>query len=189
MTHIAEVFFCHAPLDGVCDYATLYTSPKCFSKVLAIFSGKKRCFGQSSRVGSATHLVAEFWSLQSCQMNWYWNLTNHTRSAKKEVDSGGYVCTAIGRNEQTASGTVRVVIKVIIMVMYSMMINIMMINVMMINVMVISVMVTKNMVIKLTLVVPKKLNDVGSSCLESPFAEEDLWSTSDGKPSAIFKMV
>ena len=80
-------------------------------------------------------------------------------------------------------------IKVIIMVMYSMMINIMMINVMMINVMVISVMVTKNMVIKLTLVVPKKLNDVGSSCLESPFAEEDLWSTSDGKPSAIFKMV
>ena len=88
----------------------------------------------------------------------------------------------------------RVVIKVIVMVMTSMiinimMINIMMINVMMINVMVISVMVTKNMVIKLTLVVPKKLNDVGSSCLESPFAEEDLWSTSDGKPSAIFKMV
>ena len=49
--------------------------------------------------------------------------------------------------------------------------------------------VDKNMVIKLTLVVPKKLNDVGSSCLESPFAEGDLWSTRDGKPSAIFKMV
>ena len=41
MTHIAEVFFCYAPLDGVCDYATLYTSPKCFSKVLAIFLEKK----------------------------------------------------------------------------------------------------------------------------------------------------
>ena len=41
MTHIAEVFICYAPLDGVCDYGTLYTSPKCFSKVLAIFSGEK----------------------------------------------------------------------------------------------------------------------------------------------------
>ena len=81
-----------------------------------------------------------------------------------------------------------------------MMINIMMINVMMINVMVIknmvinviviNVMVTKNMVIKLTIVVPKKVKaDVGSTCLESPFAEGDLWSTSDGKLSAIFKMV
>ena len=65
----------------------------------------------------------------------------------------------------------------------------MMINILMINVMVISVMVTKNMVIKLTIVVPKKVKDMGSTCLESPFAEGDLWSTSDGKLSAIFKMV
>ena len=59
----------------------------------------------------------------------------------------------------------------------------------MINVIMINVMVTKNMVIKLTIVVPKKVKDVVSTCLESPFAEEDLWSTSDGKLSAIFKMV
>ena len=65
----------------------------------------------------------------------------------------------------------------------------MMINILIINVMVISVMVTKNMVIKLTIVVPKKVKDMGSTCLESPFAEGDLWSTSDGKLSAIFKMV
>ena len=65
----------------------------------------------------------------------------------------------------------------------------MMINILMINVMVISVMVIKNMAIKLTIVVPKKVKDMGSTCLESPFAEEDLWSTSDGKLSAIFKMV
>ena len=70
-----------------------------------------------------------------------------------------------------------------------MMINIMMISVMVINVIMINVMVIKNMVIKLTIVVPKKVKYVGSTCLESPFAEEDLWSTSDGKPSAIFKMV
>ena len=70
-----------------------------------------------------------------------------------------------------------------------MMINVIVINVMLINVMMINVMVTKIMVIKLTIVVPKKVKDVGSTCLESPFAEEDLWSTSDGKLSVIFKMV
>ena len=64
-----------------------------------------------------------------------------------------------------------------------------MINILMINVMVISVMVTKNMVIKLTIVVPKKVKDMGSTCLESPFAEGDLWSASDGKLGAIFKIV
>ena len=67
-----------------------------------------------------------------------------------------------------------------------MMINIMVINVMVINVIMINVMVIKNMVIKLTIVVPKKVKaDVGSTCLESPFAEGDLWSTSDGKLSAF----
>ena len=75
------------------------------------------------------------------------------------------------------------------MIINIMMINIMMIKVMMINVIMINVMVLKNMVIKLTIVVPKKVKDVGSTCLESPFAEGDLWSTSDGKLSAIFKMV
>ena len=41
----------------------------------------------------------------------------HSRSAKKDVDSGEYICTATGINGQTASGTLRVVIKVMISMM------------------------------------------------------------------------
>ena len=48
---ILQRCFCYALLDRVWDYASLYTSPKCFSKVLAIFSGKNAVLDNLAELG------------------------------------------------------------------------------------------------------------------------------------------
>ena len=66
-----------------------------------------------------------------------------SRSAKKDVDSGEYICTAIGLDGQTASGTVRVVIKVIIIIIAIIIIIIIIITIIII-IIIIKIQIIKN---------------------------------------------